>query len=164
MITIRPIEPQDRDAVLAFTPPAFEPIFSGWRDVLGGHLFGMMFADWRETQRGHVHSGFDDEAAAGYVALVNENVVGFTIVKLDPGGQAGEIFFLVVHPEHQNQGIGTALTQFGLGKIRAAGMRYAHVGTGGDPAHAPARAVYEKFGFRALPNTLYYLDLTEESS
>ena len=161
MVEIRPIHPNDREDILAFTPNAFEPIFDQWREMLGDNLFEMMFPDWRTLQQSHVHTGYDDESVDGYVALVDGKPAGFTIIKLNQEDKVGEIYFLVVHPNYQNRGVGTALTQFGLNKIRAAGMNYAHVGTGGDPAHAPARSVYEKFGFRSLPNTLYYLDLTD---
>jgi hypothetical protein len=39
--------------------------------------------------------------------------------------------------------------------MREAGMKVATVGTGGDASHAPARAAYEKIGFRPLP-TIWY--------
>lgn len=162
MVEIRPISKQDRSPILAFTPRAFEPIFASFHNMLGDALFQIMFPDWRETQRGHVHYGFDNDEADSYVAILQERVVGFTICKYDQTEKAGEIYFLVVHPDYQNRGVGTALTNFAIEKIRAAGMRYVHVGTGGDPAHAAARSVYEKAGFRPLPNVLYYKYLGDE--
>jgi hypothetical protein len=39
--------------------------------------------------------------------------------------------------------------------MRTSGMDIAAVGTGGDPGHAPARAVYEAEGFTALPGVRY---------
>jgi GNAT superfamily N-acetyltransferase len=66
---------------------------------------------------------------------------------------------LAVHPDYQNEGIGTELNNFALGKMRAAGMKLAVVGTGGDPGHAPARRSYEKAGYTGLPLVRYYKDL-----
>jgi hypothetical protein len=47
-----------------------------------------------------------------------------------------------LHPDwrvHQGRGIGTALTEFALDRLKDAGMRVAMVETGGDPGHAAAR-------------------------
>ena len=63
---------------------------------------------------------------------------------------------LAVHPDHQNDGIGTALNEYALERMREAGMRIAVVGTGGDASHAPARRSYEKAGYIGLPLVRYY--------
>jgi hypothetical protein len=42
-----------------------------------------------------------------------------------------------------------------IAHMRDAGMDIAAVGTGGDPGHAPARAMYEASGFTALPGVRY---------
>jgi hypothetical protein len=39
--------------------------------------------------------------------------------------------------------------------MRERGMDIAAVGTGGDPGHAPARALYEELGYTALPVVRY---------
>ena len=39
--------------------------------------------------------------------------------------------------------------------MRAQGMDIAAVGTGGDPGHGPARALYESLGYTALPGVRY---------
>lgn len=68
----------------------------------------------------------------------------------------GEIWMLAVDPEHQNQGLGTALTERAVDWIRESGMTIALVETGGDPGHAPARRTYEKSGFTLLPIARYF--------
>jgi GNAT superfamily N-acetyltransferase len=70
-----------------------------------------------------------------------------------------ELSLLAVHPDYQNDGIGTELNIAALQKMKAAGMRLAVVGTGGDEGHAPARSSYEKAGYRPLPLVRYYQDL-----
>jgi len=46
-----------------------------------------------------------------------------------------------------------------LEQMRAQGMNYAEVSTGGDSLHVPARHAYEKVGFVPLPLFRYYKTL-----
>jgi len=55
--------------------------------------------------------------------------------------------------------LGTLMYGHVLDIMRTAGMKYAQVGTGGDPSHTPAQRAYEKFGFVALPLVQYYKKL-----
>jgi GNAT superfamily N-acetyltransferase len=66
---------------------------------------------------------------------------------------------LAVDPDHQTGGIGTALMEFALDRLKDAGMRIAMVETGGDPGHAPARRTYERAGFTLLPIARYFKNL-----
>ena len=63
---------------------------------------------------------------------------------------------LAVDPARQHRGLGTALIEFGTAWLRDAGMRVAMIGTGGDPGHAPARRVYEKADYTAIPMARYF--------
>jgi hypothetical protein len=48
-----------------------------------------------------------------------------------------------------------------LDRFRSLGLRFAHVDTGLDDAHIPARRAYEAAGFdRAVPNVDLWLDLS----
>jgi predicted N-acetyltransferase YhbS len=51
----------------------------------------------------------------------------------------GEISMLAVDPDYQGGGIGTALTEFALDRLKYAGMSVAMVKMGGDP-DMPRRA------------------------
>jgi hypothetical protein len=44
-------------------------------------------------------------------------------------------------------------------EIKARGVDLAVIATGGDPGHAPARALYEKLNFNALHQVRYYRKL-----
>jgi len=77
----------------------------------------------------------------------------------DPGRNMGEISMLAVDPDHQGGGIGTALTEFALDRLKDAGMKVAVVETGGDPGHAAARRTYEKAGHVLLPIARYFKEL-----
>ena len=94
-----------------------------------------------------------------WVAEVGASVVGFVAVRLHPESGMGEIYMLAVDPDHQGGGIGTALTEFALEKLKDDGMAVAMVETGGDPGHAAARRTYEKAGYVHLPIARYFKNL-----
>ncbi|MBM3135725.1 MAG: hypothetical protein FJZ89_10695 [Chloroflexi bacterium] len=51
-----------------------------------------------------------------------------------------------------------------LQHFRDEGLRYAHVDTGLDPAHIPARRAYEGVGFdRQVPMVEYWQDLEQRN-
>ena len=86
-------------------------------------------------------------------------VIGFLTWRLHRGMAWGDINNAVA-PEHQNAGIGTAQVHHALAVFRAEGLKAARVMTGGDPGHAPARAMYRKAGFeRSLPYVEYFMEL-----
>ncbi len=70
-----------------------------------------------------------------------------------------EISMLAVDPDYQGGGIGAALTEFALDRLKDAGMRVAMVETGKDPGHAAARRTYEKAGYVHLPVARYFKNL-----
>ena len=87
-------------------------------------------------------------------------MVGFVSVGIsDAQRSMGEISMLAVDPDYQGGGIGTALTEFALDRLKDAGMTVATVETGGDPGHAAARRTYEKAGFVLLPIARYFKNL-----
>jgi ribosomal protein S18 acetylase RimI-like enzyme len=95
-----------------------------------------------------------------WVAEVGASVVGFVAVELHhPERGMGETCMLAVDPDHQGGGIGTALTEFALDRLKDAGMKVAMVETGGDPGHAAARRTYEKAGYVLLPIAKYFKNL-----
>ena len=95
-----------------------------------------------------------------WVADVGASTVGFVAVELHhPERSMGEISMLAVGPDYQGGGIGTALAEFALDRLKEAGMMVAMVETGGDPGHAAARRTYEKTGYVHLPIARYFKNL-----
>lgn len=159
-IEIREARAEDLDALRDLTALAFESIFESFEKILGQQIFPVVYPDWRKLQRGLIDTFFEHEKSVLCVAVVDGTPAGLMAYQLRHDENQGEIEFLAVHPEHQNAGIGTLLSEFALTKMREAGLKVAVVGTGGDESHAPARKAYEKAGFRPLPNVWYfkYLD------
>lgn len=157
---IRPYSATDIAAIVELSLLAWEPVFTAWQQILGPELYPLaIFPDWRKSQKEAVENYCRDEKFYRWVAVADEKVVGFVIYELNDETKVGEVHMLAVHPQNQNQGIGTELNLFALQKLREGGMKLATVGTGGDDGHAPARRSYEKAGYTALPTIRYYQDL-----
>lgn len=157
--TIRPINRSDHAAVIALSLRAWAPVFTSLEHVLNGSgVFERLHPDWRVSQRDAVTAACTSDTTCTWVAEARAHVVaGFVAVHHDH--DLGEIHMLAVDPVHQRHGIGTALMGFALDQLRQAGMRVAMVETGGDPGHAPARLIYQRSGFTALPIVRYFTAL-----
>jgi ribosomal protein S18 acetylase RimI-like enzyme len=139
---------------------AWAPVFASLEQVLRPEIFRRMHPDWREDQRRAVENVCTANRERVWVAEVGEIVVGFVAIELHhPERTMGEISMLAVDPDYQDGGIGTALTEFALGRLEDAGMKVAMVETGGDPGHAAARRTYEKAGYVLLPIARYFKNL-----
>lgn len=158
--TIRLLEAGDRDLVVDFSLRAWAPVFASIEQALGARLFELQHPDWRADQARAVRTVLDSDDDHVWVAEVAGDPVGFVAVTLHHDDHIGEISMVVVHPEHQRCGIGTALTDFALERIRELGMSVAMIETGGDPGHASVRRTYEKAGFTLFPIARYFKDLT----
>ena len=153
---IRPYEPQYLNDVLRLSLRAWAPVFESIKTVMPPEVSGEIDPDWRNTQEKSVKDVCTSSEMNVWIALDSGKVVGFVAVTLYPEAQMGEIYMLAVDPELQQQGIGSALTEYALDWIRKAGMTIAMVETGGDPGHAPARKTYEKVGFSPFPIVRYF--------
>jgi RimJ/RimL family protein N-acetyltransferase len=157
---IRPVHDDDVKDLVQLSLLAWEPVFSSFEQILGPTIYPTIYPDWKKTQREEVETVCGDgDKTLVWVAEVDDTVVGFVGYRLHDNDKTGEVHLLAVHPEYQNQGIGTELNNLALDKMKEGGMKMAVVGTGGDPAHAPARRSYEKAGYTALPLVRFYKDL-----
>jgi GNAT superfamily N-acetyltransferase len=127
---------------------AFAPIFAAFRSILGDEIYELAQAREEQAQADHLTSLLQPDTSWELHAVARRGeLVGFIAIKLDHDTKIGEIGLNAVHPDHAGKGVGTAMYDFAVARMREAGMRVATVGTGGDPSHAPARRAYEKAGF-----------------
>jgi len=127
---------------------AFAPVFASFRATLGEDIYQLAQARKDEAQAGYLASLLaPDSGWEVYVAERTGIAVGFVSLQLNRNTMIGEIGLNAVHPDWAGAGIGTAMYDFAVERMREAGMRVATVSTGGDPSHAPARRAYEKAGF-----------------
>jgi len=156
---IRPYDDQHLDAVIRLSLRAWAPVFASLEQALTPEIFQELHPDWRAGQKQAVEAVCAGQDTHIWVAEEDGLPVGFVAVKLHHPGQLGEIYMLAVDPDYQRRGYGSALTDFALAWLKAAGMSVAMVETGGDPGHAPARRTYEKSGFGLLPIARYFKKL-----
>jgi GNAT superfamily N-acetyltransferase len=91
-----------------------------------------------------------------FVAVADGLPVGFAAVALNAFHERmGVVDIIAVDPSYQRRGIARQLMERSVEHMRAEGMDIAAVGTGGDPGHGAARALYEALGYAALPGVRY---------
>jgi ribosomal protein S18 acetylase RimI-like enzyme len=161
---VRDYAAADLDAVVALSLRAWEPVFASVEAVLGRELNALLHGeDWRPYQARAVEEALGEAAHARWVAEQDDGagrVAGFAVARVfDADRRIGELLMIAVDPAHQRRGVGRALTEHATAWMRDAGMRVAALGTGGDPGHAPARALYERAGYRPLPGVQYFRSL-----
>ncbi len=155
---IRSFADQDLEDIVQLSLLAWEPIFISFEHILGPDIYPCLYPDWHKSQKEGVETTCTDkEKTHVLVAELDGKVIGFLAYEFK--GDTGEVILLAVHPDYQNEGIGTELNIIALEKIKAAGMKMAVVETGGDESHAPARRSYEKAGYTGLPIVRYFRHL-----
>ncbi len=145
---IRTGKDADRAGLADLCIEAFTPIHDGFRATLGQALFDLAYADWQDGYRRTLaQADLDTDAAVLLVAEDARRLLGFALVTADAATRQGEIGLLAVAPAAQRLGAGRALIDAALDWMRRKGMTNAYAGTGGDAAHAAARAAYRAAGF-----------------
>ena len=92
-----------------------------------------------------VRAAIEREPDWFYVAARGQQIVGFAQYLRRFDGD-GELVRIYVHPDHQRRGIGRAFLKSGLAALADAGIGQCYVSVEMD--NSPARAFYERFGFR----------------
>ena len=156
---IQPYDPKQLAAVVRLSLRAWAPVFDSLQKVMDFDVYREFYPDWRISQQKAVEEVCAARDTKVWVAIEAGSTVGFVAVKFHSESRMGEIYMIAVDPDHQRGGVGTALTDLALDRMRDAGMSVAMVETGGDSGHAPARHTYEKMGFRLLPIARYFKKL-----
>jgi GNAT superfamily N-acetyltransferase len=140
---------------------AFAPVFASFRSILGDEIYELAQRRDDDAQEGLLASLLPaDSGWELFVAQSSAEIVGFCSVRLNHETTVGEIGLNAVDPAHGGKGIGTAMYEFAVARLKEAGMKVATVGTGGDPSHAPARRAYRKAGFELeIPSVWMYRKL-----
>ncbi|MEI5523611.1 GNAT family N-acetyltransferase [Streptomyces brasiliscabiei] len=141
------------------TVDTFRPFFEdSVGTLLDGLVLATLHADWRGDYR-ELLPTLHDPAEHRYVAVAESAdgvTVGYVAWRADPARRHGEITLLAVDRDHRGDGTGTALCEYAFADLRGRGTKLVEIGTGGDPFHAPARALYESLDCVPFPTVYYY--------
>jgi acetyltransferase (GNAT) family protein len=147
-VLIRSFQDTDLDAIVELSLRAWEPVFESLREVLGDPIFTRLHQPgWRDAQAEAVRSSCVDQGHDVFVAVADGEPVGFATVGLNAFHVGMGVVDMIA--------VATQLMRHSAEHMRAEGMDIAAVGTGGDPGHAPARAMYAASGYTALPVVRY---------
>lgn len=154
---IREFDRADESQVIDLSLRAWAPVHDSMERVMGQEIFHRLHdGGWRRLQEEDVRATLTDEQSKVWVAEVDSRVVGFVSAVLNRRARLGVVSMLAVDPDHQNGGMGTALTETATEWLRESDMRVAMVETGGDPGHAPGCRTYEKAGYTLMPVARYF--------
>ena len=154
---IEPYAPAHVDAVVRLSLRAWAPVFASLEQVLAPDLYQTFYpSGWLVSQEKSVRDACASPDMKLWVAIESATVAGFVALRFHAADKLGEIYMIAVDPDFQRRGIANALTEFAVTRMKEAGMTIAMVETGGDPGHGPARAAYEKSGFRPFHAARYF--------
>jgi len=160
MANLRPYETNQRAALLDLSIRAWTPVFPALKQDVPRFVYEGFYPNgWEPRQLSDLAKVLDEEPSNVDVAFEEGKPIGWVCTRLHPEDSMGEIYVLVVDPDHQRQGIGQLLLEHSKQKVRSAGMAMLMVETVEDKGHAPARKLYESNGFERWPVARYFLDL-----
>ncbi|GIH23326.1 hypothetical protein Aph01nite_16360 [Acrocarpospora phusangensis] len=158
---IRTFVQHDLERLVELTIETFGPFYEDYfRPLVGEVIFANQHGDWRDDYRRQVPE-FHDPGRHKYVAVaeIDGAIGGYVAWSVDPARKNGTITLVAVSAEHRRHRTGTALCEHAFAEMRALGAEVVEIGTGADPFHAPARALYESLGCIQLPIAVYYQQL-----
>lgn len=158
---IRPFAASDEQPILDLTLSVFEPFYEeSFRPLMGDVIFAVQHGNWRENYTSMVPA-LHRPAEHQYVdvAEAEGSLAGYVGWRVEPLREYGTISILAVSPGFRGAHISRELCEHAMRGMKALGARIVEIGTGGDPFHAPARALYESLGCTQIPVAVYFREL-----
>lgn len=159
-INIVPYRAEFRKQVVDLAISAWKPVFAKTRNDVPKFVYDNFWPQgWEFRQSAEVATLLDSDPGKIWLALRENDLVGFVGISIHPEDRMGEVSIVAVSPEHQRKGIGKALMEFAEQNVRDLGMKMVMVETVGDSGHEPARRVYEALGYERWPVARYFKQL-----
>jgi ribosomal protein S18 acetylase RimI-like enzyme len=167
-VTLRQARTEDMPQIDAITILCYTAIQESYVSMLGEECYQAVRhapeLTWEQRKTGQVHGLLQEHPEWVWVLEQDEHILGFVTFYLFETQNYGHIDNNGVHPDYAGQGWGKFMYQHVLNHFRQQGLRFAHVDTGLDPAHTPARRAYEAVGFdRQVPIVEYWQDLEQHN-
>ena len=155
----------DLAAVDTLTVESYLPIQESYVAMLGDECYEAVRLEpeltWEERKIGQNRRLYDEHPDRLWVLDEEGDVFGFVSFWLFPEKSYGHIDNNGLRADRVGQGWATFMYRHVLDRFRQEGLRFAHVDTGLDDAHIPARRAYEATGFdRRVPTVDYWQDLS----
>jgi ribosomal protein S18 acetylase RimI-like enzyme len=165
---LRHCREDDLAAVDALTVECYRPIFESYVLMLGEDCYEAVRLEpeltWEERKINQNRGLYAEHPEGLWVLEENDDVFGFVSFWLFPERSYGHIDNNGVRADRAGHGWATFMYRHVLEHFRAQGLRFAHVDTGLDDAHIPARRAYEATGFdRTVPAVDYWQDLSRRN-
>jgi ribosomal protein S18 acetylase RimI-like enzyme len=156
-VVLRPAREQDLAAIDALTVAGYAGIQESFVSMLGADLYQTVHADpgrtWDERKCAQNRDLFAKHPEQVWVLDDAGEVFGYVTFWLSPERSYGHLDNNAVAADRAGRGWATFMYRAVLDRFRELGLQYAHVDTGLDDAHIPARRAYEAVGFdRAVPS------------
>ena len=155
----------DLAAVDALTVESYRSIQESYVAMLGDECYEAVRLEpeltWEERKIQQNRRLYDEHPDRLWVLDEEGDVFGFVSFWLFPEKSYGHIDNNGLRADRVGQGWATFMYRHVLDRFRRDGLRFAHVDTGLDDAHTPARRAYEATGFdRPVPTVDYWQDLS----
>ena len=162
---LRQARPEDLPAIDDLTVICYEPIQASYVAMLGQDCYDAVRNDpeltWDERKIAQNRRLYEESPECLWVLDDGGVVFGFVSFWLRPAQHYGHIDNNGVHPTRAGQGWATLMYREVLRYFREQGLQFAHVDTGLDDAHIPARRAYEAVGFDSVvPTVEYWVELS----
>ena len=153
----------DLEAIDRLTIDGYQPIQESYVAMLGEECYEAVRLEpelsWEERKTKQNRDLYAAHPEQVWVLEQDGDVFGFVTFWL-VGGSYGHLDNNAVRADRAGEGWGTFMYRHVLEHFREQGLRFAHVDTGLDDAHIPARRAYEAVGFdRMVPGVDYWQDL-----
>ena len=155
-VVLRHAVAEDLPAIDALTVAGYTAIQESFVAMLGDDLYEAVQADpgqsWQERKAEQNRRLFAEHPDQVWVLDDDGEVFGYVTFWLVTERRYGHLDNNAVAANRAGEGWATFMYRAVLEHFRALGLRYAHVDTGLDDAHIPARRAYEAAGFdRSVP-------------
>jgi ribosomal protein S18 acetylase RimI-like enzyme len=165
---LREATPDDLEAIDELTIEGYGPIQESYVGMIGKETYEAVRLEpeltWEQRKCAQNRRLFDAHADQVWALERDGDVFGYITFWIIPEQHYGHIDNNAVRPDQAGRGWATFMYRQVLEHFRELGLRFAHVDTGLDDAHIPARRAYEAVGFdRQVPIVDYWQDLSRRN-